>query len=159
MTDYYSQLDIRRRRRNLIIAGSALVAMLAVVAFAATQLSTKNTKKGSKLAQGTISLANRQTFTVDGATLKLGATCHGTGNYTDIDQGGTVTINDVSGNPLASTGLQAGTVDVNNFCEFAFQVNVPQNRGPYGVQVTRRTSVSVSESDLFTHVTLTLGNT
>jgi hypothetical protein len=128
----------------------ALVGALALAAVSG--LINSKTKTTTKTAHGVVSIANKADYVTVGA-----GGCHGTGNFTDISTGGTVTINDANGNPLATANLSAGSVDPNGFCAFAFDVPVRTGRGPYQVQITRRTAVQVNESDLFSLITLTLG--
>jgi hypothetical protein len=157
MTDYVRAR--RRKRLSVIVAGTTLLAMIIAVSVAATlNLSGSKSKPASKTAYGVVSIPNHSYFVTDTTTSADG--CHGTGDYTDLAGGGTVTISDNVGTIIATTHLAPGKIDVNGFCEFNFSApKVPTNRGPYGVQITRRKIVEVNESDLFSLITLTLGNT
>jgi hypothetical protein len=146
----------RRRRRMLIF--TAIVALLGLVLGVTLALSqgsknhTDTAKTGT--AYGTVSIASKNLYVVDPVT-----GCHGYGDYTDLAPGGLVTITDISGNTLTTTHLDKGKVDENGFCELDFSApNVPTNRGPYGIQITRRKLVqNVNQSDLFTRITLSFG--
>jgi hypothetical protein len=152
--------DLRARRRKQLtvaVAGTTLLAMIIAVSLAATHSLSSKGSTAAKTANGIVSIPNHSFFVADPSEGANG--CHGTGDFTDLAAGGTVTISDDVGSTLATTHLQPGKIDVNGFCEFAFSApKVAANRGPYGVQITRRKVVQVNESDLFTLITLTLGN-
>jgi long-subunit fatty acid transport protein len=142
---------------TIIVAGGVLLAMIIAVSVAATAgLSKSQTSSGTKMAHGIVSIANKADYIASPAT--AGSTpCHGTGDFTDISTGGTVTISDLNANILATTNLGSGTVDPNGFCVFPFDAPVTVGKGPYGIQITRRKVVQVDEGSLFSLVTLTLG--
>jgi hypothetical protein len=156
MTDF-ERLAQRRRR---IIIGVAMATLVAMVAALTAALASKHSgSKGSKTATavGVVSLASTSAYEATGSS--AGSLCRGAGIYTDVSTGGLVTITDDLGHVLATTTLQQGTVDENGYCEFTFTAaNVPTDRGPYGVQVTRRAVTMVDASQLFTRVVLTLAN-
>jgi hypothetical protein len=104
--------------------------MIIAVSVAATlNLSGSKSKPTAKTAYGVVSIPNHSYFVTD--TTKSADGCHGTGNYTDLAGGGTVTISDNVGSVIATTNLAPGKIDVNGFCEFNFSSpKVPTNRGP-----------------------------
>ena len=158
MTDY--PYTARRRRRTIILSIATLLAMVVAVGLAATHsLSGKSGGATSKTAMGVVSIAKPALYVT--VTTGTSTACHGTGNFTDLEAGGTVTILDDGGNVLATTNLQPGSVDVNGFCELPFSApRVPTNRGPYGIQITRRKVFQPVNADtLFSLLTLTFGNT
>ena len=161
MTDY--PYAARRRRRTIILSMATLLAMVVAVGLAATHSLSGKSGAKSKTAMGVVSIANRAFYvtTATGSAAGSASQCHGTGDYTDLEAGGTVTILDDGGNVLATTNLQPGTVDVNGFCELPFSApGVPTNRGPYGIQITRRKVFQPVNADvLFSLLTLTFGNT
>ncbi|HEY2167807.1 MAG TPA: hypothetical protein VGH01_11615 [Jatrophihabitantaceae bacterium] len=147
------------RRRRLMLIGTAFLSLLALILVPIITLSggNKNSDKNNPktgTAYGTVSIASKNLYVVDPVT-----GCHGYGDYTDLAPGGLVTITDISGNTLTTTHLDKGKVDENGFCELDFSApDVPTNRGPYGIQITRRKLVqNVNQSDLFTRITLSFG--
>lgn len=159
MPDIYARAQ-HRRRMTIFIAGGILLAMIIAVSLAATNgLSKTKHTAGSKMAHGIVSIANKADYTVTSNSTSSPTTkqCHGTGDFTDVSSGGTVTISDLNGNVLTSTNLGSGTVDPNGFCVFPFDAPVATGKGPYEVQITRRKAVQVDEGSLFSLVTLSLG--
>lgn len=159
MSDIYARAQ-RRRRMTIIVAGGTLLGMIIAVSLAATSGLSKTKKApSSKVAHGIVSIANKADYVVTSATTSSPVTkqCRGTGNFTDVSSGGTVTISDLNSNVLATTNLGPGTVDPNGFCVFPFDVSVATGKGPYQVQITRRKAVEVDEGALFSLVTLSLG--
>lgn len=159
MSDIYARAQ-RRRRMTIIVAGGVLLAMIVAVSLAATAGISKTKKTpGTKVAHGIVSIANKADYvlTTPSASSPDTKPCHGTGNFTDISTGGTVTISDLNSNVLATTNLGAGSIDPNGFCVFPFDVPVATGKGPYEVQITRRKAVQVDEGSLFSLVTLSLG--
>jgi hypothetical protein len=154
MTDF----ERLARRRRRIVLGTAIVALLGLVLGGLLALSqgAKNHTDAVKTrtAYGSVSIATKNIYVTDPVT-----GCRGIGNFTDLAPGGLVTITDISGNTLATTHLDTGKVDENGFCELDFTApNVPTNKGPYGIQITRRKLVqNVQQSDLFSRITLTFG--
>ena len=163
MSSYSDAAAQRRRRMTIMVAGGILFAMIVALSLAATAgLSHSKSGPSKKTANGLVSIANKADYVLvsgdPSASLSPAAQeCRGTGNFTDVSRGGTVTISDFNGKVLATTNLGTGSVDANGFCVFPFTAPVPTGKGPYGVQITRRKAVQVDENDLFTLVTLTLG--
>jgi hypothetical protein len=91
----------------------------------------------------------RKTFTVSGfvtAEGSFGLACKGLGSSADLHVGATVVVRGAGGARLASGTLGDGFADDDQpqrRCIFPFSVRkVPEEKGPYSVQVTHRTPVS-----------------
>ena len=112
------------------------------------------------------------TFTVSDAgdaTLGIGPSiggtdndCYGTGGYSDISSGASVTVKDGQGRILATSSLGSGSgtiLGIAAVCTFRFKVVVPDS-GFYSVEVGHRGSLDFSRDQLASkgwHVDLTLG--
>jgi hypothetical protein len=104
---------------------------------------------------GTVSLADPNGWE-SGGDLSVGAACHGTGGFSDINGGAQVVVSDDAGKTLAITSLRGGKLTSGFQCRFLFTVQVPGGLGFYGVTVTHRGTLKESEADLG-NVSLTLG--
>lgn len=106
-----------------------------------------------------------QAFEIDGDVTLFSETegsasnCYGTGGYSDISEGLSVTVRDESGMILATSRLDAGR-RTGNRCTFAFMVSgVPQAEF-YSVEVGRRGALTYSHDEMTANdwqVTASLG--
>jgi hypothetical protein len=89
-----------------------------------------------------------------------GSSCSGSGGYSDIDTGSSVTVYDGSGAVVATGMLGSGRASSSSTCEFAVTVpNVPAGSDFYQVEVSHRGKVTVEGRRLETDgVSLTLGS-
>jgi len=83
-------------------------------------------------------------------------TCAGSGGYSDIQAGAEVVISDDNGATLAITHLTGGS-GLSTSCEFSIATKVPAGKGFYGVTVSHRGTVKMSEAEV-TNAAVSLGN-
>lgn len=85
--------------------------------------------------------------------------CHGTGGYSDLQDGAQVIVTDPAGKTVALGTLGEGVEATVTSCLFPVNVPaVPTGLQFYGVAVTHRGSVQYSPEQLKTGVSLTLGS-
>lgn len=95
---------------------------------------------------GTLELADTSAY--GNGILAVGGSCWGTGGYSDITAGATVTLTDEAGTILASTSLGEGSGTA-SLCTFDFTLEgVPDTAKFYSVQVSRRGQVTNSHADM-----------
>jgi len=131
----------------------ALVVSLAVTIFVLIQKDTPTTGE----AAVTPSATTAATF-IGGGYLELagtfvpagdGESCRGSGGYSDIAAGSSVTITDSSGKVVALGQLEDGRPGLPGTCALHFRVEgIPRGSGFYGVEVSHRGKVQVRESEL-----------
>lgn len=137
-----------RKRRNLLITAAVVAALLAggFVVWRAT-------------AGGTVSLHGSVTVSDEDSLTFTRQVCEGQGGYADMRAGATVTVTDGDGNVVALGELAAGTARGYGVCVWEFRIDgIPTGRRFYGVEVSRRGMLRVSESELGDPLTLTLGS-
>jgi len=83
--------------------------------------------------------------------------CNGSGGYSDIADGAQVVISDDTGKTLTIVQLTGGVGFAGVSCVFDFTAKVPAGKSYYGVTVTHRGTVKMSEAELAT-AAVTLGN-
>ena len=87
----------------------------------------------------------------------LAGHCAGSGPYGDIVPGATVTITDAAGTTVALGSLGTGNVTTNKTCGFPFALSVPAGKGFYGIEVSHRGRLQLTEAKLAGPIQLTLG--
>jgi hypothetical protein len=130
----------------------AVVAASAALWF--TRDDTPATKPTFDLS-GTLSLAKASTYGMRDDGYRK---CEGTGGYSDISEGTSVTVYDAAGTVLALGKLE-GSKFRNGDCEFTFTVTaVPAGEQFYQVEVAHRGKVSFPSDKARSGVGLTLGS-
>lgn len=95
----------------------------------------------------------------DGIQLLGPGNCQGTGGYNDMQAGAEVDVTDAGGATVAVGSLDTGVTEGVGICKFVFRVpNVPSGKHFYGVEVTHRGVIKLSEDAAHQFVTLQLGN-
>ena len=112
---------------------------------------------GSRLRTGesvTLTVAELPTYNVRGAFTLRASTdgpdnnCQGSGGYSDIRSGVTVTAKDGDGRTLATGRLDPGTRESNTRCVFAFEIrDVPQAEF-YSFEVGRRGELTYTHAEM-----------
>ncbi|SDM80444.1 hypothetical protein [Allokutzneria albata] len=102
-------------------------------------------------AEETFTLRGTMTLTASGSTRLSGTSCAGTGGYSDIREGASVTVYDPQGAVIAigqlDSSYSSATSTYTQPCTFSFAVsNVPGQHRFYQVEVSRRGKVT-SERD------------
>ena len=148
------QRDLRRIWLALgIVIFVAVIAAAAVVALASSGSLTPH-----HTISGTFELLDTdQTFP---SITVVGASCHGTGGYADIDAGAEVTLKDGDGKILGSTELSDGTGSVTS-CTFTFSIADVPEVGFYSVEISHRGAITNSLAQMQANgwmFGLTLGN-
>lgn len=106
----------------------------------------------------TIALTGSMTL-YDTDVRSYGSGCGGTGGYSDIAEGASVTIYDDAGKIVGTGHLGNSTIIGGVSCEFAFSVDVPDGKPFYQVEVTHRGKVTYSAADVKAgNVQLSLGS-
>lgn len=160
-------------RRIAAVAALALVAGLAGCSGGAQSsgAAATPTRSAVALTEGVIygRLAVEADFgenTVHGNTTK-GGPCISPDGYQDISDGTGITITNADGKIVGSTTLTAkgltpagGSMKMmDTHCEFDFIVDhVPNDSDFYTIQIGRRGSMTFSADEVFSNVTMTLGN-
>lgn len=77
-----------------------------------------------------------------------GRPCHGTGGYSDIQEGTQITLSDGNGKVIGTSALESGKVTGPSECDFVFTIkNVPKVDF-YKLEISHRGQLSYSYSDL-----------
>jgi len=110
------------------------------------------------VTSGTITLTGSMTL-YDTGLQSYGDGCAGTGGYSDIAEGASVTIYDDSSKIVGTGHLGNSTMIGSGGCEFDFSVQVPGGKPFYQVEVTHRGKVTYSADDVKAgNVELSLGS-
>lgn len=155
----------KRRWAGPFAGGVAVGALLLSVAWGLSQptgpgpaLLFAPAATASESAPNTFTLLG--TFSLYGTSSTSGGSCHGTGGYSDIADGASVTVYDAAGKVDAVGAItkpqQTGLLG----CAFSVVVsNVPTGEKFYQVEVTHRGKVTVTADDAKAgRVSLSLGN-
>jgi hypothetical protein len=151
------------RRRNLLIAAGAVVAIGAAVGISVAATGGP----GSFTVHGSIQLnALQYGDSANPLSPKDGDACTGFDADSDIAPGLTVTIEGAGGQPLATGLLQAGTMqDVattsgipEGLCVMPFTITVPGGQSQYAVAIAGHGAQEYSQAQLAKGVALTLGS-
>jgi hypothetical protein len=140
----------RSRKRLWLVA--ALVAVV-VAGGIAIGLAVTRSSAAKLQINGTMSLLDTSG---DGIQVTGDKTCTGSGGYSDIQAGAEVVISDDKGATLAITHLTGGG-GLSISCVFSFAAEVPAGKGFYGVTVSHRGTVKMSEAEV-AHAAVSLGN-
>jgi hypothetical protein len=159
--------------RRTVITIVSVAALLALITVGAYQFAPTSPPTTSTAAIGDAP----PTLTITGTIFlkdeynrnyKIGQICHVTNRgFEDIRQGAQVLIIDNTGTNLAVGNLNAGAVVADPLftpefgggtCQFAFRIsNIPTGRGPYGITVSHRGTLTYTEPQLAGTIELTLG--
>jgi len=116
-------------------------------------VASASAQAGSFTLVGSLTLAGFGHWTSGGVS-----GCAGTGGYSDIGSGASVTVYDGSGQVVAVGALSSGSL-TGSSCEFAVTVpNVPDGTRFYQVEISHRGKITLSNSDAKTgHFAASLG--
>lgn len=110
------------------------------------------------VTSGTITLTGSMTL-FDTDLQSYGEGCSGTGGYSDIAEGASVTIYDDSGKIVGTGRLNHSSTVGTGGCQFDFAVDVPSDKPFYQVEVTHRGKVTYSAADVKAgNIELSLGS-
>ncbi len=146
------------RRTLFAIVGAVVVVAIAIAIFFAVG------HKASHTIVGTFTVSDTGDSTL-GLAPSVGGSdsdCYGTGGYSDIRSGLSVTVKDGQGQILATSSLGPGSGTISGIvgvCVFKFSIVVPDT-GFYSVEVGHRGSIDYSRTQLASktwHVDLSLG--
>lgn len=151
----------------LLIAGALGVAVGAGGVGAAWTMSTEPAAKPKQAATTAPASAQAASFTLVGSLTLAGfghwtsggvSGCAGTGGYSDIGEGASVTVYDGSGQVIAVGALSSGSLSGTS-CDFPVTVtNVPDGARFYQVEISHRGKVTLSGTDAKTgHFAASLG--
>jgi hypothetical protein len=118
-----------------VALGIVAVVVLAIVLMTAGGSSTHT-------VQGTFGL-----YSSDFLSMRDGASCSGSGGYSDIRQGLQVRATDDTGRLIASSNLGTGTVD-GMVCEFSFHLDDIPRSSYYSFEVGRRGELTFSHEEM-----------
>jgi len=141
----------KRSRRRLWLVGG----LVAVIVAGGVTLGLALTRSSPAKLQihGSMSLLDTSG---DGILVTGDKTCTGSGGYSDIQAGAEVVISDDKGATLAITHLTGGG-GLRTSCVFSFATEVPAGKGFYGVTVSHRGTVKMSEAEV-AYAAVSLGN-
>ncbi len=153
----------RHNRRPLIVGviAAVLVSALGGVLF----FTVGSGSTPSHVVHGTVLLMDSgdPTLGIDPSITESGGHCYGTGGYSDMAQGASVTVRDGSGHILATSNLGTGTggavASFAGLCKFTFSAEVPETNF-YSVEVANRGQLNFSLAEMKKnnwHVDLSLG--
>lgn len=124
---------------------------------ASGQVLGQQPEPGTRLRHGetiTVIVAERPTHTLTGSFVLLAETsgtdenCYGTGGYSDVQSGVTVTVRDGSGTTLATGRLGPGDRVGRTMCEFPFEVTDIAQADFYAIEVGRRGELTYSHTEM-----------
>ncbi|MBB5892443.1 hypothetical protein [Kutzneria kofuensis] len=100
------------------------------------------------------------TFSLYGSSSSIGGTCHGSGGYSDIADGASVTVYDAAGKVDAVGAITKPQGLDGLGCTFSIVVSaVPNDEKFYQIEISHRGKVTVTADDAKAgRVSLTLGN-
>jgi hypothetical protein len=107
----------------------------------------------------TVHGAFRLTSVTTGVTRTGTNNCQGANGYSDLQEGTQVTVTDQSGAVVALGTLDVGQAQSDSVCVFPFTLNVPAGKGFYGIEVSHRGVVHLSEAELRAGPQLSLTDT
>lgn len=147
--------DATRYSRKAIIASVLITAMVMVGGIiilgvirkhnaASSSASLDAQTSSSHTLTGTMSLHDPTSF----AGLASGASCSGSGGYSDISTDAQVTVSDGASTVLAVSNLNPGKADGSGNCVFDFTVNNVPNANFYQVEVSHRGKLDYSYQQL-----------
>jgi hypothetical protein len=141
----------KRSRKRLWLIGGIVAAV--AVAGVTTGLVATSSSPAKLRVNGTMSLLD-----TDGSGIRAAGdkTCSGSGGYSDIQEGAEVVISDDQGATLVITHLTGGSGS-SLACVFDFTAQVPAGKHFYGVTVSHRGTVKMTEAEV-SHAAVSLGN-